>query len=93
MSVEEREKTQYDWTHGRVQIIAATIAFGMGQSLASAVVTPPFSTQTALPRHVFGYTQLHFLLCKFVADCMYGQNLMCETKQSCLCGFSTLDDA
>ena len=54
MSVEEREKTQYDWTHGRVQIIAATIAFGMGQSLASAVVTPPFSTQTALPRHVFG---------------------------------------
>ena len=21
---------QYDWTHGKVQIIAATIAFGMG---------------------------------------------------------------
>ena len=31
MSVEERERTQYDWTHGKVQIIAATIAFGMGR--------------------------------------------------------------
>ena len=30
MTAEEREKTQYDWTHGKVQIIAATIAFGMG---------------------------------------------------------------
>lgn len=30
MSVEERERTQYDWSRGRVQIIAATIAFGMG---------------------------------------------------------------
>lgn len=32
MTAEEREKTQYDWTHGRVQIIAATIAFGMGRA-------------------------------------------------------------
>lgn len=31
MSVEERERTQYDWTHDKVQIIAATIAFGMGE--------------------------------------------------------------
>ena len=30
MSVEDREKTQYNWTHDKVQIIAATIAFGMG---------------------------------------------------------------
>lgn len=30
MTPDEREKTQYDWTHGKVQIIAATIAFGMG---------------------------------------------------------------
>lgn len=32
MTAEEREKTQYDWTHGKVQIIAATIAFGMGKA-------------------------------------------------------------
>ena len=31
MTAEERERTQYDWTHGKVQIIAATIAFGMGK--------------------------------------------------------------
>ena len=31
MSAEEREKTQYNWTHDKVQIIAATIAFGMGK--------------------------------------------------------------
>jgi ATP-dependent DNA helicase RecQ len=26
----EREQTQYDWTHGEVQVIVATVAFGMG---------------------------------------------------------------
>ena len=34
MSVDDREKTQYDWTHGKVQIIAATIAFGMGRFIS-----------------------------------------------------------
>jgi superfamily II DNA helicase RecQ len=27
----EREQTQYDWTHGEVQVIVATVAFGMGR--------------------------------------------------------------
>ena len=30
MKAEERERVHNDWTHDRVQIIAATIAFGMG---------------------------------------------------------------
>lgn len=41
MSVEERERTQYDWTHDKVQIIAATIAFGMGASLSAAADSCP----------------------------------------------------
>ena len=33
MKAEERERIHNDWTHDRVQIIAATIAFGMGMLL------------------------------------------------------------
>lgn len=36
MTAEERERTQYDWTHSKVQIIAATIAFGMGEAFLSS---------------------------------------------------------
>ena len=38
MTADERERTQYDWTHGKVQIIAATIAFGMGEDVFCLIV-------------------------------------------------------
>lgn len=31
LSQQQRETVQYDWTHNRLQIICATIAFGMGK--------------------------------------------------------------
>jgi superfamily II DNA helicase RecQ len=37
MSQQEREEVQANWTHDRMQIIVATIAFGMGAGQASGV--------------------------------------------------------
>lgn len=34
MTQQEREEVQANWTHDRMQIIVATIAFGMGESCA-----------------------------------------------------------
>lgn len=31
LSQNEREQTQYNWTRGIIQIIVATVAFGMGE--------------------------------------------------------------
>lgn len=33
MTQAEREEVQANWTHDRMQIIVATIAFGMGETL------------------------------------------------------------
>ena len=35
MTQQEREEVQANWTHDRMQIIVATIAFGMGQHAPS----------------------------------------------------------
>lgn len=35
MTQQEREEVQANWTHDRMQIIVATIAFGMGECLSS----------------------------------------------------------
>ena len=35
MTQQEREEVQANWTHDRMQIIVATIAFGMGQRALS----------------------------------------------------------
>ena len=49
MKAEERERIHNDWTHDRVQIIAATIAFGMGALLHQHALSVP-ATHSAVTR-------------------------------------------
>ena len=47
MTQQEREEVQANWTHDRMQIIVATIAFGMGMASASYLLTIPVSASSS----------------------------------------------
>ena len=96
MTQQEREEVQANWTHDRMQIIVATIAFGMGESCACHCMQPltslhPSCLLQPLPPFPWLLQRGSDLLLLWPFECAFmlchqdAERILHERKCKCVC--------